>query len=257
MTASRRSGFSLRWHAVAIAFPAVLALFFWSDPALAQARLRCGPFTPDVLGKPEPREDARARKRFEQITRALKTEAYRVLFLGDSITERFDPASWREHMAPRGVLNAGINGDRTEHLRWRLEHGNLDGPPPQGVVVLIGTNDLGHGRTPEIAAEGIRLVVESLRQRLSDSRILLLGLLPRSASPEAHLRRAVGAVNRLIKNCDDGGAVRYADIGAVLLDPDGRLRRAISPDTLHFSPRGYARLAPRLDSLIDRDLNRR
>jgi lysophospholipase L1-like esterase len=124
------------------------------------------------------------------------------------------------------------------------------------VVVLIGTNDLGHGRPPEIAAEGIRANLLYLRQRLPAARILLLGLWPRLESPGARLRRDTVAVNRLIEKCgDDGavanGAVVYADIGGVLLDPEGRLTPAISPDRLHFNALGYARLAPRLDALID------
>jgi hypothetical protein len=40
------------------------------------------------------------------------------------------------------VLNAGIDGDRTDHLLWRLEHGNVGGLPPKGIALLIGTNDL-------------------------------------------------------------------------------------------------------------------
>jgi lysophospholipase L1-like esterase len=163
-------------------------------------------------------------------------------------------------MVPRGVLNSGVNGDRTEHLLWRLHHGNLAGPPPAGVVVLIGTNDLtngGSGRPPDLAAEGIRANLLYLRQQLPNARILLLGLLPRSASPDAGLRRKVAAVNSLIQSCGDNRMIVYADIGSVLLDPQGRLTPAIAPDQLHFSRQGYELLAPRLDALIDGILPRR
>jgi hypothetical protein len=107
------------------------------------------------LSPPTPRQNGHARARFEEINTAVKTQPHRVLFLGDSLTEGFDHEVWEQHMAPRGALNAGIGGDRTDHLRWRLEHGNLDGPPPQGVVLLIGTNDLGYEKPTEAAA-GIR-----------------------------------------------------------------------------------------------------
>jgi lysophospholipase L1-like esterase len=229
------------------------------NPALAQT-LRCGPFTAEPVAAPIPRGAGSAMRRFEQIKRWVKTRPYRVLFLGDSITERFDEQVWREHMAPRGVLNSGVNGDRTEHLLWRLHHGNLDGPPPAGVVVLIGTNDLtngGHPRSPAEVAEGVRANLLYLRQRLPATRILLLGLYPRSASPEARLRRGTVAVNRLIRNCGDEQMVVYADIGGVLLDRDGRLRPDIAPDMLHFSRLGYERLVQHLDPLIDNLVGRR
>jgi lysophospholipase L1-like esterase len=135
---------------------------------------------------------------------------------------------------------------------WRLQHGNLAGPAPAGVVVLIGTNDLGHGRTPEVAAEGIRANLLYLRQQLPNTRILLLGLMPRASSPERPLRRGTVEVNRLIQHCGDDRFIVYADIGGVLLDSEGRLTRQISPDLLHFSPAGYEQLARRLDPLLDR-----
>jgi lysophospholipase L1-like esterase len=231
---------------------AMAAALWWNGAAAAQSLLRCGPFTPDVIAAPEPREARWPVQQFEKIKAALKTQPYRVLFLGDSLTERFDPELWRAHMEPRGVLNAGVSGDRTEHLLWRLQNGNLDGPPPAAMVVLIGTNDLGHGRSPEVAAEGIRADLQYLRQRLPAARIGLLGLWPRAMWPDAPLRSATLAVNRLIRDCGDDRAVVYADIGGLLLDPDGRLNPEISPDRLHFSGLGYARLMPRLDALIDR-----
>src|SRR5437763_1119101 len=75
---------------------------------------------------------------------------------------------------------------------------------------------------------------------------------PRAEKPDAALRQATLAVNRLIQRCHDGTSVVYADIGGALLDPDGRLDPAVSPDRLHFSAAGYARLMPSLDGLIDR-----
>ena len=127
-------------------------------------------------------------------------------------------------MQPRGVLNAGISGDETENLLWRLQNGNLEGPPPALAIMLIGINDLtysGSPRSPELAAEGIRANLLYLRRRLPDTRILLLGLLPRGASPDSELRRKVIAVNQLISSCADRRAVFYADIGGALLDAQG------------------------------------
>ena len=219
-------------------------------PAQAQSALRCGPFTQEALPEPAPRENAHARERFERIKAAVKTQPYKVLFFGDSLTEGFDQEVWKAHMAPRGVLNAGVSGDRTEHLLWRLTHGNLDGPPPHGVVLLIGTNDLGHGRSPDLAANGIRADLLNLRRRLPDARVLLLGLWPRADLPKIQEHHEIDAVNQLIASCD-GDTVTYADIGGLLLEPDGRLSPQVSPDRLHFSGQGYARLAPRLDALID------
>ena len=224
----------------------------------AEAQVRCGPFTTMPLDAPAPRVDKWPVGRFERINQAVKTERYRVLFLGDSITERWQSplwdaeAVWDANIAPRGVLNAGVSGDRTEHLRWRLDHGNLDGSPAKGVVLLIGTNDLGHGRPPELAAEGIRATLVRLREKLPDARILLLGLLPRGATAEDRLRQEVVEANNLISTCADGGSIVYADIGGGLLDRDGGLSRKLSPDLLHFNAAGYQRLALKLDPLIDR-----
>ncbi|HWB50564.1 MAG TPA: GDSL-type esterase/lipase family protein [Stellaceae bacterium] len=235
-----------------------IALMIAVAAAPAFAQLRCAAFDDWPPAAPEPRTAPAAVATFDRINRAVKTQPYRVLFLGDSLTERWDlplwgaKAVWDANMAPRGVLNAGVNGDRTEHLRWRLDHGNLDGPAPQGVVVLIGTNDLGHGRPPAQAAEGIRATLLQLRQKLPDARILLLGLWPRGATAGDRLRQETVQVNRLISGCGDDHAVVYADIGGALLEPNGVLGKRISPDLLHFTAAGYERIVPRLDPLIDR-----
>src|ERR1051325_3895365 len=221
----------------------------------AEPTLACGHFTQDPLPPPKPRETASAKKRFEEINAAVRTQSYRVIFFGDSLTERFEtwdaPQLWQQHMAARSVLNAGVSGDLTEHLRWRLHNGNLDGPPPEGIVLLIGTNDLGLGRSADDTAEGIRANLLRLREKVPGAPILLLALWPRGGDPDSKFRAPIREVNNLIRSCGDNRGVIYADIGGVLLESDGRLSKAISPDLLHFNRTGYERLVPKLDQLID------
>ena len=241
----------LAQRAAAIALALLLPAAASAQSSSSQSLLACHKFTKDVIAAPEPREAAAPLRRFDEIKRAVKTVHYRALYLGDSITQLWDPTIWRENMVRRGVLNAGVSGDRTEHLVWRLDHGNLDGPPPRVAIVLIGTNDIGHGRSVEDAAEGIRAVLLKLRVREPATRILLLGLWPRGASPLDPFRKKVEAVNELIRTCGDNKTVYYADIGGALLDARGDLSHAISPDLLHFTAEGYARIAPLLDRVLD------
>jgi len=228
--------------------------------AQAEPALRCGRFGEGALPVPEPRSAAWPLRRLAKIDEAVKSRPHRVLFLGDSLVEHFEIGAggpvWRTELAPRGVFDAGISGDRTEHLLWRLDHGNLDGPPPHAAIVLIGTNDLSYHRTPAETADGIRAVLLRLREKLPKARVLLLGLWPRGAGPESPFRAEIAEVNRKIAACADGRTIVFAEIGRELLGPDGQLTPAMAPDHLHPSTAGYARLAPRLAALIDRILGR-
>jgi lysophospholipase L1-like esterase len=234
-----------------IALLTALVASAWSGTGWAD-RLRCGRFSGGEMPAATPRTDRHALGRLERINEMVKSVPHSVVFFGDSLTEGWDPRIWQQQLAPRGVLNAGVSGDRTDHLLWRLEHGSLGGPPPKAVILLIGTNDLGSGRSPEATADGISTNLALLRGRLPDTRILLLGLLPREEDPNSALRRAVERVNAIIRSCADHEHVFYAEIGNVLLDDSGRLDPAISPDHLHLTGRGYALLTAQLGPALDR-----
>ena len=83
----------------------------------AETGVSCTPFTTAVLAPPEPRTDPHSRQRLAEINAAVKSPRDRILFLGDSLTERWDPDIWREHFAARDAVNAGVNGDRTAFRR--------------------------------------------------------------------------------------------------------------------------------------------
>lgn len=149
-------------------------------------------------------------------------------------------------MPPLRAANFGLDGDRTQHLLWRLQHGELEGLAPRVVVVLIGTNNTGLEKdgvtprnSPAEATEGISLVVRTLRSRLPASRILLLGIFPRGET-DAPQRAQIREINAALARLDDGRQVRFLDLGPRFLAPDGTLSREIMPDLVHLSEAGYA-----------------
>src|SRR5260370_32380282 len=120
--------------------------------ALAADILPCAPFTHEGALQPIARVDRRGIERLEWINQAVKNTPHSVLFLGDSLTEGWDPALWERSLAPRGVLNAGISGDLTDHILWRFGHGDLAGPPPQTPIFLVWTHHLFSPPSPAIPA---------------------------------------------------------------------------------------------------------
>ena len=171
-----------------------------------------------------------------------------ILFLGDSITDFWRNRGsnvWNKYYAPRHAANFGISGDRTQHVLWRMDHGELAGIQPKVVVLMIGTNNTGKekdtGKTrntvPEII-EGVQAVVKELRTKLPDSKILLLAIFPRGTLDDPQ-RAQVALVNTVIAKLDDGGMVKYLDIDPKFLEADGTLPTDIMPDLLHPNERGY------------------
>ena len=166
-----------------------------------------------------------------------------LLFLGDSITDRWPrvgESSWLK-LASYKPSNFGIEGDCTEHLLWRLEHGELDAISPKVVVVLIGSNNVFYfaDEEPQWTARGIAKIVTAIQKRSPASMVLLFGILPRDEK-DSRVRQTITVVNREIQRLDDGAHVRFADIGAQFLDGDGNIPADIMPDKVHLSAKGYA-----------------
>lgn len=164
-----------------------------------------------------------------------------LLFVGDSITAGWGntgKAIWTERFAPLNAANFGIGGDKTEHVLWRLQNGNLDGMRPKVVVVMIGTNNIGRDSSGQIA-EGITAVVKEINTRLPETKVLLLAVFPRSEKADHPYRAKLKETNAAIAALDDGKRVFFLDIGEKFLQPDGTLGKDIMPDGLHLSSAGY------------------
>jgi beta-glucosidase len=177
-----------------------------------------------------------------------------LLFMGDSITDfwpRVGEFSWLK-FAAYSPADFGISGDSTEHVLWRIDHGELDGINPKVVVLMIGTNNIGHNPPdePEWAAAGVTKIVQNIREKLPQSKILLLGVFPRDTPGSPH-REAVAKINQIIAKLDDGSTVRYLDIGKVFLDDKDEISTDIMRDRLHPTAKGYDLWYDAMHPLLD------
>ena len=193
--------------------------------------------------KPAPR-GGRWMKRHKGFVKIAKEGNVDLLFLGDSITD-----AWRkrgrkifdEEFRPMKAANFGISGDCTQHVLWRLQNGEFDGIKPKGVMLLIGTNNFGWNKQgAESTIAGVKAVVAEIHKRSPKTKVLLLGIFPRSEKPDHPHRALIKRINTDVGKLDDGGkTVRYLDIGGKFLQADGTLTKDIMPDFLHLTPKGY------------------
>jgi beta-glucosidase len=176
-----------------------------------------------------------------------------LLMIGDSITHGWEGAGkevWDQYYASRNAVNMGFSGDRTEHVLWRLQNGEIENINPKLAVLMIGTNNSGGEQyTAEQIADGIKAIVCTLRTKLPDTKVLILAIFPRGDAAQ-RLDKAHGATpneqwvkndkaSQLASGLADGRMIFFLDINKAFLNDEGVLTRDVMPDLLHPKQKGY------------------
>ena len=180
--------------------------------------------------------------RHEGFVKAAETGGIDLLFMGDSITDNWRNRGknvWEKVYGSRHAANFGIGGDRTQHVIWRIENGELDGISPKVIVLMIGTNN-SNSESPDQISEGVEKIVSLMREKCPKSKILLLAVFPRGkADAPPKQMDTIHAVNERIAKLDDGKMITFLDINKVFLGADGKVPAEIMPDFLHPNEHGY------------------
>ncbi len=209
-------------------------------PAPPQAAAQAPDVAAQKLGK-DGEVNAGFANSHEKFVAIAKEGTAELVFLGDSITAGWNSKKdiWETAFGKYKPANFGIGGDRTQHVLWRIENGELEGIKPKGVVLMIGTNNSGSDSAEGIA-KGITKIVATIRDKQPQAKILLLAVFPRGekASPNPG-REKLAQVNTMIAKLDDGKHVHYLDIGPKFLQEDASISKEIMPDYLHLSAAGY------------------
>lgn len=183
------------------------------------------------------------KERHELKVQTTQQASFDIAFIGASIFQFFQregELTWNKDYAPLKMANFGFSGDRTEHVLWRLQNGEVLGANPKLIILQIGNNNNGaNTSTPAETAQGVRLIVKTLRQNLPKAKILLLAIFPRGTGLTDPLTAKNYLTNDLTLDLAQDPNVTWLDINAIWLRSNGNLRTLLMPDGLHPNADGY------------------
>jgi len=183
---------------------------------------------------------------FEAADREGMPAAGGILFTGSSSIRLW--STLVEDMAPLPVIQRGFGGAHMEHVVYNARR-VVTPYRPRAVVVFVGGNDIGSGKTASHVARDFRDFLEIVASELPDTDVWLLSMKPSKLrwdrwgemkKLDTELRTMAEADSR----------VTFVETGRALLGPDGTPDDVYMLDGLHLNAEGYRRwtevLRPRL-----------
>jgi lysophospholipase L1-like esterase/poly(3-hydroxybutyrate) depolymerase len=161
-----------------------------------------------------------------------------IVFLGDSITQGWKTLA--TDFPGVKVANRGISGDTTRGVLFRLKEDVMD-LKPRAVVLLIGTNDLGLGASPDVVSQNVRTILTNLRNSEAKPPVIVCKVMPASPTnkrPADKIQRLNALVDQLV---DADPIFTRLDTYTLFADDQGNAKKDEFPDLLHPNAAGYAK----------------
>jgi lysophospholipase L1-like esterase len=184
------------------------------------------------------------RERRSAWAQQVERDRHAVVFLGDSITQGWGGGLGAAFPGVK-IANRGISGDTTRGVLIRLQEDVL-ALDPAGIVLLIGTNDLEEGATPDVIVGNLKLIVSALERHDRRMPIVLCQVFPSSATKKRPVEE-IRAVNALYLAAVKGDPqVTLLETWPLFADAAGDAIAGEFPDLLHPNEEGYAKWAAAL-----------
>ena len=184
--------------------------------------------------------DHAMRTHYEQrvsLFNSLEVKDDALIMLGNSITAS---CNWSELFNNDKIINRGIGGDTTEGILKRIDF--LKNCNPDAVFLLIGTNDLSLGKTPDEIISNYGKIIKTITEYNPRLNLFIQSVLPINTNlfilPPKYDNNTIQLLNKMIKNLE-GGRVKYINLYDKFLDDNGNLKIEYSNDGLHLNGSGY------------------
>lgn len=182
-------------------------------------------------------------------SKATANDQGAVVFFGDSITQGWGTLA--QDFPKLKVANRGISGDTTRGLLLRIQGDVLD-VHPRAVSLLIGTNDLALGATPQVVASNIREIVAQLHKADAKMPVVINKVMPRALQPGTFPDK-IRELNGLLDEAFKGDAlVSFCDTWTLFADENGSCKKEEFPDMLHPNGAGYAKWTAALTPIFEK-----
>jgi lysophospholipase L1-like esterase len=183
----------------------------------------------------------------------------RVVFLGDSITDR-----WGRKVGTffpgKPYINRGISGQTTPQMLIRFQQ-DVVHLHPAVVVLLAGTNDIARNTgpsSPAMVEDNISSIVSIAKQ--DGIRVVLASITPAAHyhwRPDVNGAADILEVNRWLKSFCEKNNLVYLDYYSAMADDSGAMKPGLSSDEVHPTVQGYELMAPLAEAAIQKALQMR
>ena len=175
-----------------------------------------------------------------------------IVFLGDSITSRYD---LNKYFPNYNVYNSGIAGNMTKDILDNMEN-RVFAYNPTKVFILIGTNDLVYsGLDNDGIKNNIEEIINKIYEKNSNTKIYLESIYPvnNSINKEIVETRTNDNIkdlnNKIEKICNN--KCTYINMYDNLTDKNGNMKRIYTVDGLHLNKIGYKVITNKLIKYLD------
>ena len=170
----------------------------------------------------------------------------KIIFLGDSITHRYDLKKYYDN---KNIINQGIEGNTTKDVLERLQTGVYDYNVKK-VILLIGTNDIGNQEDP---IENIKLIINKIKSHDNSIEIIVESIYPINNTKNSKIKKDVVGTrnNEKIKEICKEKNITYVNVYEELTDKNGNLKLEYTVEGLHISDEGYKKITNVLSKYVN------
>ena len=193
----------------------------------------------------QPRWKQRSESTHRKHLAELKPTSSRILFLGDSMMERWKTTGaefWSHDLKPFKIFNGGVGGDKLENLLWRIYPdkgliGLLDDTPFEQIFLMIGSNNLERD-SPEKIINGIIKIIDAIfrqQDKLTNGhlkRVIVYGLTARTDVEQSKIDTVNALIRSYVREHPD--RLEYRFFGDQVDTEDANF-----DDNVHLSKIGY------------------
>lgn len=186
----------------------------------------------------------------EKLERYSKGEC--ILFLGDSITARYDLDKYFPNYY---TVNSGVGGNIANDILNDMDN-RVYKYNPTKVFILLGTNDIIYsGLEYEGIKDKINELISDIHEKFPNAKIYLESIYPINNIDEkivdGRKNDNIKVLNSMIKTICDDNKCEYIDLYDDLTDKNGNLKRLYTVDGVHLSRFGYIVVTKKLSKYID------
>lgn len=176
----------------------------------------------------------------------LPNDKDEIIFLGNSIT---DGGNWAEMFDNPAIKNRGISADKATDVLNRINE--VCESKPRKIFLMIGTNDLGYGKTVEETFKVYEKILTEISIQSPATKLYLQSVLPVNPSKGEIKRKNTDIIelNKKIEAIATKFNATYIDLFTPLSE-SGVLNPAYTNDGLHLLGKGYLKWKTVLEKFV-------